>query len=326
MDASTGQTENSQTENSQTGESPNGSSANSARAKTGSSMIDNSSIQEHGRTYHSYKEGTYLLPNDGEEQDRLDLQHTTLFRLMGHELYWAPITQPKSVLDIGTGTGIWAIEFAREHPNANVIGTDLSLIQPSNIVSNVSFAKEDAEDDEWLHPSKFDFIHLRLLFTCFTDFDKVLRNIYNNLEPGGWVEFQDHTAEVFVESGEPCNSALSEWCNGFATGLAKIGRNAMRMNTLVERLRLHGFVDCTEHVLAYPVGGWPNDERLRNVGNFAAVNVARGLNATIKLLLAGGMTADQSNALIERVRDELTEGKTHQYLPFHITYARRPLE
>jgi methylase of polypeptide subunit release factors len=33
------------------------------------------------------------------------------------------------VLDIGTGTGIWAIDFADEHPEAEVIGTDLSPIQ-----------------------------------------------------------------------------------------------------------------------------------------------------------------------------------------------------
>jgi methylase of polypeptide subunit release factors len=35
-----------------------------------------------------------------------------------------------NVLDFATGTGIWAIEFADEYPGANVIGTDLSPIQP----------------------------------------------------------------------------------------------------------------------------------------------------------------------------------------------------
>jgi methylase of polypeptide subunit release factors len=61
----------------------------------------------------------------------------------------APVKQDvQNVLDIGTGTGLWAIEFgacqsiatsmqdaklssADKHPSAIVIGTDLSPIQPT---------------------------------------------------------------------------------------------------------------------------------------------------------------------------------------------------
>ncbi|WYZ43908.1 hypothetical protein EsH8_VII_000344 [Colletotrichum jinshuiense] len=35
------------------------------------------------------------------------------------------------VLDIGTGSGIWAMDFADEHPEAEVLGVDLSAIQPA---------------------------------------------------------------------------------------------------------------------------------------------------------------------------------------------------
>lgn len=36
------------------------------------------------------------------------------------ELYLAPIKEPQSVLDIGTGTGIWAIEFGSLHALAHL--------------------------------------------------------------------------------------------------------------------------------------------------------------------------------------------------------------
>lgn len=41
-----------------------------------------------------------------------------------------PNSKAKRVLDVGTGTGIWAIDYADEHPEAKVIGVDLSPIQP----------------------------------------------------------------------------------------------------------------------------------------------------------------------------------------------------
>lgn len=48
-----------------------------------------------------------MLDIDNDQQSH----HIYLMLLKG-ELYSAPIKDPKRVLDIGTGTGIWAIDFA----------------------------------------------------------------------------------------------------------------------------------------------------------------------------------------------------------------------
>jgi hypothetical protein len=45
------------------------------------------------------------------EQDRLDLQHQGFLHLLNEKLYLAPIKDPKYVLDVATGMGIWAMEF-----------------------------------------------------------------------------------------------------------------------------------------------------------------------------------------------------------------------
>jgi ubiquinone/menaquinone biosynthesis C-methylase UbiE len=44
----------------------------------------------------------------------LDLQHQLWLLTLYDELYLSPIKNPQNVLDIGTGTGIWAIEFGTE--------------------------------------------------------------------------------------------------------------------------------------------------------------------------------------------------------------------
>src|SRR5262245_40784850 len=74
-----------------------------------------------------YLEGSdYQLPKDEAEDDRLDFQHHALFHAIGTH-YVAPISPPlRLVLDVGTGTGIWARDIACLHPAAMVIGIDLS--------------------------------------------------------------------------------------------------------------------------------------------------------------------------------------------------------
>lgn len=94
-----------------------------------------------------------------------------------------------------------------------MIGTDLSAIQPNPRIPNCTFIKDDAEED-WVfhskhpegapaceglceHPIMFDYVHFRAMFTCFNDPIKVMKSAYENLSPGGWVEFQEASLEVF---------------------------------------------------------------------------------------------------------------------------------
>jgi len=66
---------------------------------------------ENGRRYHSFREGRYAFPNDDREQEREDLKHATIMNLCNHRHHFAPLDEGiQNVLDIGTGTGIWAIE------------------------------------------------------------------------------------------------------------------------------------------------------------------------------------------------------------------------
>ncbi len=97
--------------------------------------------EENGRTYHAYKEGIYAFPNDDPEADRLDLQHHLFSLTFDGKLFTAPIPKEKRfshVIDVGTGTGIWAIDFADEHPEAKVLGVDLSPSECTRLEGTLS--------------------------------------------------------------------------------------------------------------------------------------------------------------------------------------------
>lgn len=83
---------------------------------------------------------------------------------MDDALAWAPINdiELSNVLDIGTGTGAWAIDFAESHPEAQVFGVDISQIQPLYVPPNCQFVREDSEE-EWVFGFSFDYIHLRMM-------------------------------------------------------------------------------------------------------------------------------------------------------------------
>lgn len=138
---------------------------------------------ENGRRYHRFREGRYNFPNDEPEQDREDMKHACVKMLCQERLYFAPIDEdenggkgpPQNILDIGTGTGIWAIEMGDQFPSANVLGIDLSPIQPEWVPANVQFLVDDAES-EWVHPPDyFDYIHTRHTVMAIKDWPKLYR-------------------------------------------------------------------------------------------------------------------------------------------------------
>ncbi|KAK8040256.1 hypothetical protein PG991_000044 [Apiospora marii] len=298
------------------------------REVTGNSILEDDSIEIDGRKFQGYKEDRYFLPNDPEEQDRLDMQHAMMTALLGGRLSCSPNAHPAKVLDIATGTGIWPIEFAQEHPDAEVVGTDLSLIQPAVefLPPNVSFVKEDAEDDEWTIDRDFDLIHLRAVYTAIKDHAKLIRQMFAHLAPGGWVEVVEARPEVLSFDGTSVGSGIERFGQMTAAGLTRLGRDAFAITQYRRLMREAGFVDYREEVLPLPTSGWPQERRYKLAGRYQGANVKQALlSGTMhRLFRATGRSEDEIGQDIARAVQEIEYNYVHGYFPIHVVHARKP--
>ncbi|KAI1329044.1 S-adenosyl-L-methionine-dependent methyltransferase [Xylariaceae sp. FL0255] len=272
-------------------------------------------VEENGRTYHKYKQGRYFLPNDSLEQERLDLQHQLFCLTIGGKLNLCPLPEgPMRVLDIATGTGIWAIEFATQYPESQVIGTDLSPIQPHYLPDNCRFEIDDAED-EWTYTEPFTFIHGRALLSCFDDPEKVVRQAYENLEPGGFLEFQDAFFPMDWVGEPPTKTALYRWNCLMSEGVKNLGRSWSNVVYYPRYFEAAGFENISEKRFFWPTSPWAKGKYFKTVAMYFQEDLLSGMEGiSMKVLTAAGMSIEEISALCEEVRKDLRNTDIHAYL------------
>ncbi|KAF4812940.1 Secondary metabolism regulator LAE1 [Colletotrichum siamense] len=212
--------------------------------------------QENGRTYHAYKEGKYMAPNDTKEIDRLDLQHNLFIRTFDDRLGTAPPSQSGSkvgrVLDVGTGSGSWAIDFGDEHPETEIIGIDLSAVQTIFVPPNVTFIVDDIEEP-WTFSHHFDYIHSRTMTGSISDWKRYVRRCYDNLNPGGYLELNDIDAVPVSDDGTLTqDSAILKCADLCLKAMVIFGSPFQEFGRLEGVLKEVGFTEVQVHR-----GLWP---------------------------------------------------------------------
>lgn len=283
---------------------------------------------ENGRRYHAYGRSEYLLPNDEAEQGRLDLSHLIYTMALSGALYTAPIEKSdlSRVLDVGTGTGIWAIELADESPSTIVIGTDISPIQPDWIPPNCRFYVDDAETP-WTFEEPFDLIHGRVLCGGIADWPEFYRQAHLNLKPGGWMEMQEH--ECLLRSDDDTINqapAITEWFQNVDKASTQIGKRLNVAHMHKQWMIEAGFEAVDEDIHKLPIGSWPKDPRLKAIGRIERVQVMEAIPTfTIAYYTRVlGYTMEETEIAMMGIRKEFLDRYLHLYLNFHVIRGRRP--
>ncbi|CAK7212300.1 hypothetical protein SBRCBS47491_001416 [Sporothrix bragantina] len=269
---------------------------------------------EYGRRYHAYQTGRYTRPNDEMEMDRLLIMHTVITMALGG-LYLAPVDfdKPQRILDIGTGNGVWAIEMADKYPNSTIVGNDLSANMPTFVPPNVKFEVDDVEN-EWVYDQPFSYIFSRYMVVGIKDYPQLIQRTFDNLEPGGWAEYQDFDLDYYSEDDtvKP-DDPLVVWVRTMGDAVRDMGRDPLPGHKLEGYFKDAGFTNIVHRRVKLPIGTWPKDPLLKQIGLHNYMQINQGLEGLSMRLYINMMkwTHEQAMVQLAEVRKRLHTPAIH---------------
>jgi SAM-dependent methyltransferase len=185
------------------------------------------------------------------------------------------------------------------------------------VVPKLQFKIEDVESD-WLWGEKsFDFIHARELIMTIRDWPKLIRQSYEHLKPGGYLEISGSLPYFQADDGSfPEGTAYAQLAQIFFDMGDRIGVSGHDPLKWKEQLIEARFTDVKQTIFKIPTNPWPKDQKLKQIracemSHFrdGIANIfARGFTQ----ILGGDPTYFE--VLMARARNEVTNRKMHSYL------------
>ncbi|KAG8914449.1 hypothetical protein FRC01_004075 [Tulasnella sp. 417] len=299
----------------------------------------------YGRTFSDHDK--YMMPADGDEHSRLDRQHL-LHLLYLDGLYpekeliertLQPKDPPPGILDVGTGSGRWALDMARHFPHAEVVGLDLVppvLVTEDEIPMNCRFEVDDANLSLDHFENSFDLVHVRSADTGLNDLNGWFYEIAKTLRPGGLLiiangSIQKRGADLnplpLTDPGQPGFSWVQKTWGTIYDGYLNKGNTGVQ-NPLYwdDYLRKNSnFEHVCRQDYFIPIGPWkPNmSEREVMTANLMREAEVRALHAHKPHMLSQGHEEADVDMWIERAIAEVRDLTLHGYTDWEYSIAMR---
>jgi hypothetical protein len=203
---------------------------------------------------------------------------------------------------------------------------DLSPIQPQFTPPNCKFEIDDVTLP-WTYTQSFDFINIRSLYGSIGDWPALYAQVYNNLEPGGYLHEMEMSIQFKSDDGTLTKDhVLSQWSDLFHEASERFGKSFYEVWNLSTYIRNAGFVDVEERVYKVPVNGWPADPHMKELGRWNLLHITQGAEGWGLYLLTKvmGWTVDEAQIFFAKFRAGVKERKVHAYFEVVVIHARKP--
>jgi len=210
--------------------------------------------------------------------------------------------------------------MADEFPSAEVIGTDISHVQPDIVPPNCSFQIDDAQLEWTFKENYFDYIHIRHLYGGIDDWGKLYQQAFRHCKPGGWFEDIEIDIETLSENPKVQNDPdhlYKKWCKLFWDAGDKVGRTFQiaRDGQMEKLMREAGFVDVVHKSFKLPIGGWAKDPILKQVGMYNWHFLDQGLKgfAVYPIGQIMGWSLEEITVLVAHMKNLVRDPKNLSY-------------
>ena len=176
---------------------------------------------------------------------------------------------------------------------------------------------DDLESD-WTYSKTFDYIHSRLIVLGTRDWNKVFRQSFEHLKPGGWVEYQEGILKVFCEDPTAKETHFQSISDDIHEAGQKIGVDSRcpAHASFGEGIKKAGFVNHQMITFRWPIGEWPEDEKERKIGPWAKRNLLHGVPAASLAFLTriAGLSREEVEMRSAHLKNEFNDPSVHQYI------------
>lgn len=275
-----------------------------------------------GRSYNNDEDVQYLFPNDVDEATRLHQQHWIIryaFQSNFHAPVKSKLEEGINVLDSGCGPASWTADMAESYPNSTFTGLDISFVESQQVkTSNLTLVSGNITKDVPFPENTFDYFHQRLLIFGLTkeDWTKALKNAYNILKPGGYIELVEPNIQYYNMG--PLLENMQQTMEDMALRRGMISDAG---SLLTEMLSASGFENIESLVRPVPIN------HTNKIGELFWQDVVHTYTNLRPMMVLSNPAFEDPEVYqehLDAVGRECAEGKPN--LIFNIAYAQKPLE
>ncbi|KAG4219233.1 hypothetical protein PC116_g32287, partial [Phytophthora cactorum] len=151
--------------------------------------------------------------------------------------------------------------------------------------------------------------------SCFDNPAAVVKQGFEHLEPGGFMEFQDGLFPMNYVGEPPTESALYRWNEMMLEGVTRLGRSWSNAKNYRRYFEEAGFENIVEKRFYWPTSPWAKGQYYKTVATYFQEDLLTGLEGiSLKVLGVLGLSPEQVREFVEDVKKDLRSTSIHAYI------------